>query len=75
MGERRWPHVVPREGQVGNEQTVVLQQSGQALAWAAQGAVGSPSLRVFQECGDVGSGRSGVGISEVFSNLNDSVTQ
>jgi len=54
---------------------VVLQQSGQALAWAAQGAVGSPSLRVFQECGDVGSGRSRVGISEVFSNLNDSVTQ
>ena len=49
---------------------------------AVQGVVGSPSLEVLQNGGDValrevGSGHSGGGlgwgISEVFSNLNDSV--
>ena len=51
---------------------------------AAQGGVGSPSLEVFKEGGDValrdvGSGHSGgglgldLGISELFSNIYDSV--
>lgn len=50
------------------------QKSGQALTqallWAAQGVVASPSLGVFQHCGH---GGLGLGILGVFSNSHSSM--
>jgi len=43
---------VPGEIQIGSEEQQ-LQKSGQALGWAAQGVVESPTLEVFKECLDV----------------------
>ena len=61
-------------------------KSSDAVAWAAHGGGGSPSLEVIQNCGDVAlravvSGHGGVCwwldwvISEVFSHLYDSMIQ
>jgi len=59
----------------------LLQKSSDAVAQLPKEVVGSPSLEVFKERGDVAlrdvvSGHGGVGldwmISEAFSNLNDS---
>jgi len=43
---------VPWEGQVGYQEQFLL-RSGDALAQDAQGGVGSPSMEVFQNRGDV----------------------
>jgi len=69
--------------QVGHQEKFLLGKSSACTARLhREGAVGSPSLGVFHNHGDValrdvGSGHGGLGlelgISERFSNLNDSV--
>ena len=69
-----------REIQAGYEEIFLLRKSGEAVAQAAQGVVGSPSLEVFKSCVDValrdvvsGHGVMGWWLNwmtlEVFSNL------
>ena len=74
------PSLGTEEGQAGYQRTFRLQQSGQALAWAAQGVVGSPSLGVLQECGDValrdvGRGRGGGGVGWAWGSFPALVIQ
>jgi len=48
---REWPHAVP--GEVGYQEQLLLQKSGDALTQLPREVVGSLSLQVFQNHGDV----------------------
>jgi len=45
--------VAPGKVQIGYYKKFLLRKSGKAVAQAAQGGGGSPSLEVFKICGDV----------------------
>lgn len=52
--KREQPQVVPGEVWVGCQEESLSRKSSDALAWAAQGVVGSPYMRVFKERVNVG---------------------
>ena len=73
---------MPREIQVGCQETFLLQKSSDAVAQLPREVRGSLSLEAFKERGDVAqravvSGHGGVGLYwmmlHIFSNLNGSV--
>jgi len=81
---REWPQVLPGEVQVGYQEELILQKSGEAVAQLPREVVQSPSLEVLKNHVDVAlrdvvSGHGGGGLTldkvilEGFSSFNDSM--